>query len=67
MTDLMANREKFRRIVLLVMTEEVFPWVQEKIKNPSELHFTLPSWVPFAGNMSFCQRTSRRSGARSSW
>jgi predicted PurR-regulated permease PerM len=29
------------------LTENVVPWVQEKIKDPSGLHFTLPSWVPF--------------------
>lgn len=29
------------------LTENVVPWVQEKIKDPSSLHFTLPEWVPF--------------------
>ena len=29
------------------MTENVVPWVQEKIKDPESLHFTLPSWLPF--------------------
>lgn len=29
------------------LAENVVPWVQEKIKDPSSLHFTLPSWVPF--------------------
>jgi predicted PurR-regulated permease PerM len=29
------------------LTQEVIPWVQDKIKNPSEIHFALPSWVPF--------------------
>lgn len=29
------------------LTDEVVPWVQEKIKNPEEIHFSLPSWVPF--------------------
>ena len=29
------------------LTEEVIPWVQDKIENPSEIHFSLPSWVPF--------------------
>ena len=29
------------------LTENVVPWVQEKVKDPSSLHFTLPSWVPF--------------------
>ena len=29
------------------LTENVVPWVQEKIKDPSGLHFTLPSWIPF--------------------
>ena len=31
----------------LDLTENVMPWVQEKIKDPSSLHFALPSWVPF--------------------
>ncbi len=31
----------------LELTDNVVPWVQEKIKDPSSLHFTLPSWVPF--------------------
>jgi len=30
----------------LELTENVIPWVQEKIRDPSGLHFTLPSWVP---------------------
>ena len=29
------------------LTENVIPWVQGKIKDPSSLHFTIPSWVPF--------------------
>lgn len=31
----------------LELTENVVPWVQEKIRDPSSLHFTLPSWIPF--------------------
>lgn len=29
------------------LTDNVMPWVQGKIKDPSSLDFTLPSWVPF--------------------
>ena len=31
----------------LELSEEVIPWVQEKIKDPEGLHFSLPDWVPF--------------------
>lgn len=29
------------------LSENVIPWVQEKIKDPSSLHFGLPTWLPF--------------------
>jgi len=31
----------------LDLTENVIPWVQEKIKDPASLHLSLPAWIPF--------------------
>lgn len=33
------------------LTEEVIPWVQEQIDNPTEFGTQLPSWIPFADRL----------------